>query len=166
MIKASRNYPNLFKEFELYSTNAVYPRYTFSNNYLIVPRYIPEKSTPLESIAQLSLYNWPIDQTLSPENTNVQTYNIKTPKKAYEEIQKNNKFLMSLTDKETNAPLNADTLSGTNSLSLVRIRLENFEDVVNTGYIQPIYVFIFETTIDGELAELVYFVPAVLNISQ
>lgn len=166
MIRAMRNYPNLFKEFELYSTNAVYPGYTFTNNYLIVPRYIPEQSTSLDTIAQLSLYNWPIDQTISEENTNVQTYNIKTPKKAYDEVQKNNKYLMSLTDKDSNAPVNAEKLSGVNSLSLVKIRLENFEDIVNIGYIQPIYVFIFETTIDGKLAELVYYVPAVLNISE
>lgn len=161
-IYAERLYPNLFKQYKDASTNAVYPNYVYSNNYIILPTSIPKEKKDIDMIVRFSLYNWPLDQSISEKNKNVQTYRIKTPKQAFDELKSTNKYLISASEWDTRKPISLDELSGINKVRVFRIRIENYEDVVNTRYIQPIYVFTCQVEKNDKKIELIYYLPALI----
>jgi hypothetical protein len=165
-INAERQYPSLFKEIDTVTTNATYPNRLHSNTYVVIPATLPRGATMKEYIAELNLYNWPI-AAKDKNDKNVQTYNIKSPRKAFDELQNANKYLMAVSEitlqGDTRKPFDVDELSGIDRVDVFRIRLEMYEDLVNTTYIQPVYVFICQAESNGKLLELVYYVPALAD---
>jgi hypothetical protein len=164
---AKRVYNNVVKTNDSAQTNAAYPDYLSSNNYITLPASIPRGAKASDYIVDLNLYNWPIDQSTGKQNKNIQTYNIKTPKKAYEEFTKNsNNYLVSGLEWETNKSIDLSELSGIQRVELFKIRIEMYEDIVNTNLIQPVYVFVCQARNGEKLYQLVYYVPAVTNVNE
>ncbi len=161
-LNAIRQYSNLFKSLTTASTIAAYPNYLYSNNYLIFPAVLQKNTLVKDNIVELSLYNWPIGSKEKPDKS-IQTYNVKTPKAAFDEVKENNKYLISVADWDTKVPVSLDDLTGINRLQLYKIQLQMYEDVVNTTYIQPVYVFVCQAERNGKLIELVYYVPALTD---
>lgn len=145
------------------AARAVYPNYIYSNNFIIVPTSFSQSSDTADILVQLSFYNWGITQQNNLESQNVQTYDIKTPKQAYTDLVEENKYLMSLTEWNTKKQVDPSVLSGITRVNIHRIRLDMYEDTVNTTYIQPVYVFICKAVKEGKEYELVYYVPAVAD---
>lgn len=167
-INAERQYPTLFKEIDGVTTNATYPNRLYSNNYIIVPANISQSSEVKNNVVEISLHNWPLNSdTKEKASESIQTYNIKTPKQAYNELINENKYLISVSEisiqGDTRLPYNVEKLEGISRVDIFRIRLEMYEDVVNTTYIQPVYVFICQAEQDGTLLELIYYVPALID---
>ena len=158
-IDGIRFYPNLYKNNAKATTNAVYPGYLFSNNYVILPNEQSALSNPALSIASLGLHNWPIDETLVSTNRFLSTYSIKTPKQAYSEID--SKYLVSFLEWDSHKYVDPIQLSGINRVDLFRVNVDMYEYVLNLNYIQPVYIFICQGQKNGQKYELVYMVPAI-----
>jgi hypothetical protein len=161
-VSAKRFYSNLSKNNNS-TTTAVYPDFTFTNNYIIIPSTLPQNYKTPQVLTALSFYNWPLDTDGAATNKNAQTYYLKSPKQAYQELTTTKKYLMSVRKWNTYGYIDPSELSGIDRLVLFTIRLEMYEDTVNTDFIQPVYVFTFQAEKNGQLIELVYYVPALLN---
>jgi hypothetical protein len=161
-INATRLYPSLSKVSTKANTTAVYPNYLYSNNYIILPATAETTGKLSDKIVELSFYNWPIE--LDTKSKNVQTYPIKTPRKAFEELKTTNKYLMSAAEWDTKIPVSADKLIGIDEVMVRRIRLEMYEDILYTNTIQPISVFVTEADLNGKRYQLIYYIPAVTYV--
>lgn len=166
-LSAKRVYSNLSKPYSGTKTYAVYPnpQYHYTNNYIIIGKNMQSTTnSDREMTLKMSLYNWPISKTnlQGKDNKDVQTYYIKTPKTAFEELKSSNKTLISAVEWGTNIPKKSEDLVGINRVLVRQIKLEYYEDTVNTSYIQPVYVFLSEVSEGNKHYELVYVIPALL----
>lgn len=163
-INAKRIYPNLVKTNSLAQARGAYPQNILSNNYVVLPASIASNSQILPLVAELSLYNWPINQSIAATNPNVQTYPIKNPRQAYTELTTQKRYLISAIESSTKKQINTNELSGINLIDVLSVRLDNYEsNNVNTKFIQPVYIFLCEANINGKKVQLTYYVPAVLD---
>lgn len=164
-VAAKRIYPNLVKINETASTRATYPTYTVSNNYFIIPNLPQYKNindfNPSTDIVELRIFNWPINQDTSPNNPNVQTYSIKTPRQAYLELSEGKGSLVSITELPTKRPVEIAEIKESKLVDILSVRLDMYEDTFYTKYIQPVYSFICEVNHSGKKYQLVYYVHAI-----
>lgn len=163
-IDAFRQYISLNKDSTSSSTitKAAYPNYLNSNNYIILPAKSTSKDY-IDSLVKLSLYNWPVNQDEEDlENANnVQTYYLKSPTEAYNELVKEKKYLVQVLDWDTNADIDLSLIEPFTDIDIISIDLEFFENKVNTKYIQPVYVFNCQLFQNTSKYRFVYYVPAV-----
>lgn len=159
-INAIRTYPILSKVNTKATAKATYPDYLRSNNYIILPS---DMSTTkyIDNLVELSLYNWPITNTATANKDQVQTYYLKTMTDAYNELKTSKKTLVHVSDWEDMTPVDIDELSGMNRIEIMNVRTDFFEDTKNTGYIQPVYVFVCISEHNGGKYRLVFYIPAV-----
>lgn len=157
-IDATRVYQNINKTNPNIQVKAMYPDYVKSNNYIVVPRFY-EQGNNFNQIAEIGLYNWPINQDVTDNNA-VQTYYIRTPREAYDLLQKDKKFLVSVSNWEDDSYVDPSLISSENTFEIISIEVGMYENIVNTRYIQPIYAFIGQINLDGEKLKVVYYVPA------
>lgn len=162
-INARRKYPNLVKNNSTAQARAIYPGGTISNNSVIVPANVNSDKSLLGQIAELHLYDWPVNQTIDAQNPNVQTYSIKTPLQAYTELQNGTALLVSAYKSDTRQFIDTSTLSGIDVADVLSIRIDEFEQKTYRKYIQPTYVFTVEVSKDNERILLIYNVPAVVE---
>jgi hypothetical protein len=165
-LTAKRVYDNLTKPFAKTKTYAVYPypHYQYTNNYIIIGKNQTKEVVSPEMIVEMKLFDWPINQEnpQSKDNKEVQTYYIKKPAEAYAELQSTNKYLISAVEWESKTPIKPEQLVGVKQIHVRQIKMEYYEDTVNTSYIQPVYVFISEVVENEKHFELVYVVPAII----
>lgn len=163
-VDAFRTYPNLFKEQKPISTSAAYPNYNQSVNYVLLindPNSLySDKTKILNSLVELSIYDWPLNTTVSDKNPNIQTYPIINASRAYEILSENKGILVSVMDNLTKNDEDPINLKGIDVIDILTIRLEYYEDTEFRRYITPVYVFITEAQRGNRKYQLVYYVPA------
>ena len=167
-IDAKRVYPSLNKtktpnQDDAVPTNAAYYDFFESINYLIIrndPKMRSQESL-IDYLVEMSIYNWPINTTITGTNVSVQTYPIITPKQAYKELTNGNAYLVSARKYYTNEKVDLTELFGVDVADILALRLEYYEDVEFNKYIQPVYVFITEVMKNERKYQLVYYVPAI-----
>jgi hypothetical protein len=168
-LNAIREYPNLSKADTRVTTKSnaayAYPNYSAemqsSNNYLIIAlTKVTNNTQSIDRLTELSLHNWPINQSTDIKNEDLQTYYIKRPQDAFEELKTTNKFLVSYSEWGTHLPIKPEDLIGIETVNVHRIKLEMYEDTVNTGYIQPVYIFVCQAQKGDTPIELIYMIPA------
>lgn len=162
-INAIRNYPNLVKTNDQATARAIYPRGRVSNNYVVLPLSTTPTEEVLDKIAEMSIYNWPIVQSISASNRDVQTYPIKTPREAYNQLVNGEAKLVSAYDLSNNKKATSEDLSEVQTIDLLTVRIDNFEPKINSRYIQPFYVFRSEAQLSDKKIELIYILPAILD---
>lgn len=164
-VGAKRFYPNLVKNNEIASTRATYPTYTVSNNYFIIPNLSQYKTIsdfkPSADIVELRLFNWPLNQDISSQNPNVQTYAIKSPRQAYSELNQGKASLVSISDSLTKRPVEIEEIQESRLVDILSVRIDMYEDTFYTRHIQPVYTFIGEINQSGKKYQLVYYVHAI-----
>lgn len=160
-INARRPYPNLVKTEQKPQTKATYPTYNESNNYIIIPTATTGGNTVLNNLVEFGLYNWPINQTISANNPNVQTYPLKTLRQAYDELVSTNGTIVYAAESRTRKEIALSELDGTTLVDILSVRVEMYEETFYNKYIQPVYIFVTEVEKDSKKYTLVYFISAV-----
>lgn len=156
-IDAKRVYPNLSKG-EKANAFAAYPSYSKSNNYMILVNSNFTKA--LDNLVEMKLFSWPINTVVSSQNNDIQTYSIKTPAQAYDELTKYRAFLVSVKETNSNNEVKMDDLNDIDIVDVLTVRLDFYEEPVLKKYIQPVYVFLVEAKNRGVKYNLIYYVPA------
>lgn len=162
-----RTYENYVKPKKDTQTTAIYPNPNSrtSNNYIVLNTNPTASFSEREQLVEISLFNWPIvqyqyDNPRDPiANENVRTYFIKTPREAFNELKSSNNTLVSATDK-VGRPLQSEELSKIQKVHVMQIKMQMYEDTINTSYIQPVYVFYCTVEEEDKDFRLMYIIPA------
>jgi hypothetical protein len=156
-----RTYPVISKINTKASAKAAYPNYNVSNNYIVLPSNYISSTKFIDSLVEFSLYNWPINNAANASKEFVQTYYVKTLTEAFNEFKTTKLSLVHVSKWETMEPVNIDEISGMQTLEVMNVRMDFFENVRNTGYVQPVYQFVCLSDHNGKKYRLVFYVSAV-----
>lgn len=162
-IDAKRIYPSIHKEEKPITTTAAYPSYYESINYMIFINNSNFSNTEklIDFLVELSIFNWPLEQKVTPTNVNIQTYDIITTKEAYERLIQHQAKLVAAINTTNNQKIKyIKELEDIDIVDILKIRLEYYEDIEFARYIQPIYVFTVEAQKNNQKYELIYYLPA------
>ena len=165
-VNARRIYPNLVKTNNTAAARGIYPGGVISSNSVILPASMStstSSTTLISQIAELSLYNWPVNQTIAANNPNVQTYGIKTPRQALIDMQNGNAYLVSAYRSTTRESIDLNEISDITNADILAVRIDNYESKTYRRFIQPVYVFTVEIAKNNQKNILIYYVPAVLE---
>lgn len=161
-INAKRIYPNLSKG-EKANAFAAYPEYSISNNYVILINSANPTEKTINILAEMKLFNWPLNTVVSAQNDNIQTYYVITPTEAYQKLSNNQAFLVSATEALSGIDIEPHLLENIDTVDLLNIRIDFYEEPIFRKYIQPIYVFTVEAQKNEVKYNLIYYLPAIAS---
>lgn len=164
-ISAKRNYTSLLKGLSDVTAIAAYPDYYTSNNYIIIPKKVNSNAKVQDYLVEFKFYNWFINQSTDVNNEFVQTYEILKVTDAFAAIDTGDSYLVAVKDLQTGKSADISTLAEIPRIDIRQITVAYFEDLVNKFYIQPIYVFVGQGRLNNRSYEFVYYVPAIIYLS-
>lgn len=164
-VSAKRIYPNLSKVDLTAASRGAYPSYNESNNYFIIPNDGFSEIKVPDNLVELKIYNWPLNQEIAATNPNVQTYAIKTPRQAYNELSQGKANLVGLNESLTKKSANISSIEDAKLVEILNVRIDMYEPKTYSRYIQPVYVFLCEVSNAGVKYQLTYYVSAVVDAS-
>ncbi|MCX8034806.1 MAG: hypothetical protein N3A71_00760 [Candidatus Dojkabacteria bacterium] len=143
---------------------AAYTDYYGGTNYLVLTTLsqVNNSTDITTNLVEMYYHNWPINESdIKSDSKDVQTYRIIVPRAAYDDLVKNfDKYVVAIKNKQTNTEINSDDLKEIKTIGVFRVRLDFYEDITNTKYIHPIYVFICEAETNLGTLEMIYYIKA------